>query len=134
MFQREDRYGKGELLYANPEDGVGFPDLYRIGGPLEEPDGTELKLIDLALARATSPETNKAGYWFVEITSDALSGNRYDYTVDCGLCAVPAVYGKSGIYTYVIDLTGTVYKKDNGGKPVTAYPDVKKDGWRPVGS
>jgi hypothetical protein len=132
-FQRVDRYGKGELVYANPKDGVGFPDLYRIGGPLAAPDGTEIKLIDLALARATSPETNKAGYWFVEITSDAVTGRPYDYTKDCGLCAVPAAYGKTGLYTYIIDLTGTVYKKDNGGKPVTVYPDVEKDGWRPVG-
>jgi hypothetical protein len=133
-FQRVDRYGKGEFVYANPKDGVGFPDLYRIGGPLDKPDGTEIKLIDLAFARATSPETSSSGYWFVEITADGLTGRPYDYTRDCGLCAVPAVHGKSGTYTFIIDLKGTVYKKDNGGKPVTAYPDVQKDGWRPVGS
>lgn len=132
-FQRKDRYDKGELVYANPIDGTGFPDLYRIGGPLDEPDGTELKLIDLALARATSPETAKAGYWYVEIMSDGITGQPYDYTQACGLCAVPAVYGKSGIYTYIIDITGTVYKKDNGGKPVTAWSDIEEEGWVPVG-
>jgi hypothetical protein len=133
-FQREDRYGKGKLLCANPVDGVGFPDLYRVGGPLDEPDGTELKLISLDLARATSPETAWAGYWFVDIVGDAVSGKHYDYTKECGLCGVPAVHGKTGLHTFVIDIRGTVYKKDNGGKPVTVFPDVKKDGWRPVGS
>ncbi len=133
-FQRVDRYGKGKLLYANPKDGIGFPDLYRIGGPLAVPDGTEIKLIDLALARATSPETNKAGYWFVEITSDAVPGRPYDYTKDCGLCAVPAKYRETALHTFVIDIRGTVYRNDNGGKPVTVFPDVAKNGWLPVGS
>jgi len=132
-FQRVDRYGKGKRVYASPKDGVGFPDLYRIGGPLDEADGTEIKLIDLAIARDTSPETAKAGYWFVEITSDAVTGHPYDYSVDCGLCAVPAVHGKTGLHTFIVDLTGMVYKKDNGGKPVTVFPDVEKDGWLPVG-
>ncbi|MHC4249070.1 MAG: DUF2950 family protein [Planctomycetota bacterium] len=132
-FQRVDRYGKGKRVFANTVDGAGFPDLYRIGGPLDKPDGTEIKLIDLAVVRATSPERAKAGYWFVEITSDAVTGKPYDYAVDCGLCAVPAVYGKSGLYTYIINITGTVYKKDNGGKPVTVWPDVEKEGWVPVG-
>ncbi len=132
VFQRKDRYGKGKLLYANPIDGKGLADLYRVGGPLEYPDGTELKLIDLAFARATSPETSKAGYWFVEITGDALGGH-YDYATDCGLCALPAEHSKMGLYTFIINIEGTVYKKDNGGTPVTVWPDVVKDGWLPVG-
>ncbi|MHC4249068.1 MAG: DUF2950 family protein [Planctomycetota bacterium] len=133
-FHRLDRYGKGKRVYANYLDGKGFTDLYRLGGPLEHPDGTEIKLIDLAFARATSPATAKAGYWYVEITADAVSGKPYDYTQDCGLCAVPAVYGETGIHTFVVDLTGTVWKKDNGGRPVQAYPDVvNDDGWEPVG-
>jgi len=126
VFQRVDRYNRNMLVYANPKDGTGFPDLYRIGGPLDRPDGTELKLIDLAFARATGPESPKAGYYFVNLEYD-------DYSIDCGLCAVPAQYGKSGLSTFVIDLTGTVYKKDTGGRPVTRYPDVVQDGWLPVG-
>jgi len=132
-FQRVDRYGKGELVYANPIDGTGFPDLYRIGGPLDEPDGTELKLVDLAFARATSPATARYGYWYVDIVGDAVTGKRYDYKQECGLCAVPAIYGKTGINTYVVDLTGTVYWKDTHGTPVRIYPDIEKEGWVPVG-
>jgi hypothetical protein len=132
-FRKEDRYTKGRRVYANSIDGKGFPDLYRIDGPLPEnapSDGTELKLIDLAFARATSPKTARAGYWFVNIVGDAVSGKHYDYTQDCGLCAVPAKYKVTGFNTYIVDLRGTVYHKDNGGKPVTVFPDVEKDGWR----
>ncbi len=131
-FQREDRYGKGKLLHANPVDGIGFPDLYRVGGPLDEPDGTEIKLIDLAFARATSPETARAGYWFVDIVGDAVAGKHYDYTRDCGLCAVPATYNETGLWTFIIDPRGTVHWRDNGGEPVTVWPDVQKDAWRAV--
>jgi len=118
-FQRKDRYGKGDLRYANPIDGKGFPDLYRIGGP--DGTGEELKLISRELARATSPETAKDGYWFVDIVSDKIAGD-YDFTNACGLCAVPAVYGETGIHTWVIDLTGTAYRVENGGKPLTSFP------------
>jgi len=132
VFQSLDRYGKGKLVYANRIDGTGFPDLFRVGGPLPgytPSDGTEIKLIDLALARASSPQTAKAGYWFVDIVGDALTGKHYDYTKECGLCAVPAEYGETGFHTFVINTEGTVYKKDNGGKPVTVFPDVDMDGW-----
>ena len=132
-FQREDRYGKGRIVFANCINGKGFADLYRVGGPLDEPDGTELKLISLDLARARSPETAWAGYWFVDIVGDAISGKHYDYTKGCGLCAVPAEYMVTGLNTFIIDIRGTVYKKDNGGRPVTVFPDVEKDGWLPVG-
>jgi len=131
-FRRVDRYGKGKLVYANTIDGEGLPDLWRIGGTLEKLDGTELKLIDLAFARATSPNTAKSGYWYVEITGDAATG-PYDHAQDFGLCAVPAVYGKTGLHTFIVDLTGTVYKKDTRGTPVRVYPDIEKEGWVPVG-
>ena len=132
IFQRKDRYGKGRLVYANPIDGKGFVDLWRVGGPLPEADGTELKLIDLAFARAASSATDKAGYWYVDIVADAVGG-PYDYAKECGLCAVPAVYGKSGLRTFVVNIEGMVYWKDNGGVPVTMFPDVAREGWKPVG-
>ncbi|MHC4249069.1 MAG: hypothetical protein ACYS9X_08075 [Planctomycetota bacterium] len=128
-FQRIDRYGKDTCVYANPVDGVGFPDLFRVGGPVEEPDGDELKLIDLSFARATSPGKPKAGYWYIDIVADRRTG-PYDFTKECGLCAVPATYGGYSLHTFIINIEGTVYRKDNSGKPVTVWPDVEKDGWR----
>ncbi|MHC4249071.1 MAG: hypothetical protein ACYS9X_08085 [Planctomycetota bacterium] len=133
-FRKKPRYGPDTgCVYANPRDGTGFPDLFRVGGPLERLDRTELKLIDLAFARATSPETPKAGYWFVEIIGDAVTG-PYDYTRECGLCTVPAVYGVTGTPTYIVDPTGRIYTKDTHGTPVRVFPDVDREGWRKVGS
>jgi len=132
-FRKQDRYGRRVLVYANTVCGTGFPDLFRLGGPMPEgeaADGADLKLIDLAFARATSPAKARYGYWFVDIVGDAVSGKHYDYTKECGLCAVPAVYGKTGINTYVIDLCGTVYAKDTHGTPVRVFPDVANEGWK----
>jgi len=128
-FRSRDRYGKGTPVYANPADGNGFADLYRVGGPLENPAGSELELINLALARATSPETTLVGYWFVDITGDAASGGPYDYAREFGLCAVPAVYWRNGINTYVVDHKGTVWQRNTHGAPVRVFPDVENEGW-----
>jgi hypothetical protein len=132
-FQRVDRYNKEMLVYANPKDGTGFPDLYQIGigRPGSAADASAMKLIDLAFARATSPATAKAGYYYVDITSEVGLGD-YEYSNACGLCAVPAQHGKTGLNTFIVDLTGVVYKKDTGGRPVTVYPDTTKDGWVPA--
>ncbi len=130
VFQRKAYYGdEAGKVCANPKDGQGFPDLYKVGEP--EADGGPLKLIDRTFAEATSPARPKSGYYFVDITADA--DGPYDPATDCGLCAVPARYKKSGVNTYIINFTGTVYYRDNDGKPVTTWPDVEKEGWKPVG-
>jgi hypothetical protein len=127
IFHRTDFYGKGELVYANVRDGAGLPDLYEVGG-------REIKLIDRAFARATGPETPKAGYYFVDIVKGA-DGRDYDPRIEFGLCAVPARYDRTGRNTLMVDVTGTVYLRDNGGKPVTRYPSEKELAarWVPVG-
>ncbi len=84
-----------------------------------------LLLIGKAMAEATSPDRSHGGYYFAEITS------RFEF--DVGLCAVPAVYGKTGRNTFVIDVTGVVYWKDTGGNPVRTWPDIA-DGWTPIGT
>jgi hypothetical protein len=125
VFRKLDGYGKGRLVYANPVDGAGFADLYEVGGLGS--GGTPLKLIGRAFARASSPDRAKAGYYFVDLACD-------DYSIDCGLCAVPASYKSTGISTFIIDVKGTVYMKDTGGSPVTTYPaDPDAKGWVPAG-
>lgn len=117
-------------MYANAKDGVGFPDLYQLGGPGS--GGKELKLIGERLARATTGGAPCSGYLFCDITGDAKG--PWDYSTDCGLCAYPAKYEKGWPrYTYIIDVTGVFYQKDNRGKPVNTWPDVEADGWIPVG-
>jgi len=133
VFKRTPRYGDDtRLVFANAVDGKGFVDLWRVGGPLARPDGTELEIVDLAFAGATSAETPKSGYWFVDISADAEG--PLDSKWRFGLCAVPARHGTDGKRTFIIGEEGTVHSKDNGGKPVTVWPDVEKEGWRPVGS
>jgi hypothetical protein len=111
-FHKTDHYGK---VYANTVDGKGFPDLYQIGGPGS--NGELPKLIDIKTAKATSAESPRSGYYFVDLKYN-------DYSNQFGICAVPAKYrdSASGRYTFVIDTTWTVYRKDTRGQPVTEYP------------
>jgi hypothetical protein len=76
QFHRADRYGNGFLVYANPEDGAGFPDLYQIGGPGS--GGKVLGLIPEAMARATVGGTPWNSYVFADIEYG-------DYSIDCGV-------------------------------------------------
>ena len=75
----------------------------------------------------------RPGYYFVDITHDA-QGAEFDFSIDCGLCAVPAEYDRTGRNTFLIDVTGTVYQKDTQGWPVWLYPaNPVAKGWIPVG-
>ncbi len=130
-FHRTDFYGKGALVYANPKDGRGFPDLYEVGGE-------KIKLIDEMFAKATVDGTPKAGYYFADLEYD-------DYAIDCGLCAAPAAYNSTGRNIFIIDVMGTIYQMDATGtypgietgdrvKPLTKYPSTKElqTRWLPV--
>ncbi len=119
IFANSSRYSNAKgRVYANPRDGKGLADLSAAG------------IIDEAFALATSPERAKRGYYFVHITRDA--NGPYDHAKQHGLCAVPARHGKSGFATFIVDAECTIHRKDNGGKPVTTWPDVEKEGWEPV--
>jgi len=120
-FHSGAHYKRGPGVYANPGDGLGFPDLYRVGGP--DSEGELLEMIPVEMARATSPAQPFNGYYFVDLTGD---GKRsYDYRTDYGICAVPADYPRTGLYTFVIDPTGTAYYRDIGGKEFLTYPDPR---------
>jgi hypothetical protein len=130
IFCRAERYpGKG-LVYANPQDGKGFSDLYQIGDPGS--GRTILKLIKKELAEATDTKQALSGYYFVEITSDAITG-AYDYSKQFGLCAAPVRYnrgrGPPKPVTLVIDVSGKVWMADTAGAPVTVFPDLSKGKW-----
>ena len=137
-FQRTDRYGKDRLVFANPTDGAGYVDLFEIGYAGGAPTPAALKLIDLAFAQAAvdlASTVAKCGYVFDDLTADATAGD-YNFGSACGLAACPATHGKTGLNSFVVDLTGTVYKKDLGSSvtaPVTTFPDAATDGWLPMG-
>jgi len=140
-FHRVDRYENQYLTYANPTDsgGTGYPDLFELDFA-GTPTAAAIKLIDLAFAKADSDgdAKAKAGYLFNDITSDAIDGTYGDFDNACGLFAAPDTYDSTGIHAFVIDLTGTVYKKDAkivgaDSGPLVQYPDTTTDTWLPVG-
>ena len=91
-------------------------------------------MIDRAFAQAKMGGVPRAGYYFCEILGTAGQG-PYDFSIDCGLCAFPAEYNRTGRNTFIIDVTGVVYMKDTQGWPVWTFPtDSQLNGWIPVGS
>jgi len=127
IFHRTDYDGDGALEYCGPSnpEATSFSHLSTTAV-----DGEMIYLIDSAMAAATSPETARSGYYFVDIAAGS-DGKAYDATRQHGLCAVPANYGSSGLNTFVIDDSGILYQKDNGGRPVTEFPQVEgiDSGW-----
>ncbi len=151
QFKRSDFYAQGSLVYANPDStqglSNGYPDLYRVsytGGTTGT--GEVLGMIDQTFAMAWTGMTAtvaKAGYQYDDLES--LGGTAYDYTIDCGLCASPKSYNRSGRNMFLIDVTGTVYQRDSAQvstyttgtevTPVTDYPSATGlTQWIPVGS
>ena len=145
-FHRVNRYEKdpAELVYANVDDstGTGYPDLFEVHYD-GTPTADAIKLIDLAFANADTDgqDRDKAGYVFQDVVDQDIGG-VYDYSSDCGLSGMPTQYNRTGLHIFVVDLTGTVYKKEASaveavttGDAVTAitvYPDTTTDNWIPV--
>jgi len=136
-FHCNDRYGIGANVYANESDGAGYPDLFEIGYAGGAPTANALQLVDMAFAQADvdlATTVPKSGYVFDDVVTNAINGN-YDYAVSCGLAACPGTYNKSGINSYMLDITGVVYKKDLGAgqtSPPTTYPDMSAESWLAV--
>jgi len=136
-FHCADRYGVRAHVYANESDGAGFPDLFEIGYAGGAPTADALQLVDMAFAQADvdmATTVPKSGYIFDDVTGDAITGN-YDYAVSCGLAACPGTHGKTGLNSYIVDITGVVYKKDLGAgqiSPPTTYPDMSAESWLAV--
>jgi prepilin-type N-terminal cleavage/methylation domain-containing protein len=136
MYHRNDWDGDGAMEYAGeattlPAAGQGFTVLCT----QNDSDGTEIKLIDDAFAAAIAGGPPKHGYNFQDM-SDIEDGtgalNPIDWTVDYGLCGLPAVYGRTGYRTFIVSTNGTVFGLDQGsaGTYVTTYPDdAGAGGW-----
>ena len=74
-----------------------------------------------------------------------VGGVDYDFTIDCGLCAAPLSYNRSGRNMFLVDVTGTVYQRDSAQEsqyvtgdavtPLIDYPSATGlTFWIPVGS
>jgi len=124
IFCRTDYDNDGVLEYCGPSNPEG-PSFTYLNTTVV--GGQKIDFIDGAMAAATSPGTAKVGYYYVDISSGS-DGIAYDATRQYGLCAVPAEYGGAGINTFVVDEAGIIYQKDNGGQPVTQFPQVDAPG------
>jgi len=151
QFKRNDFYGIGSRVYANPDStqgiGNGYPDLYRVnykGGTTGT--GEIFNLIDQTFADAWVGMTTtkpKAGYQFDDLVT--VDGFTYDFNADCGLCGAPKSYNRSGRNMFVIEIVGTVYQRDSAQvstcasgdevTPLTDYPgETALTEWIPVGT
>jgi hypothetical protein len=124
LYHRTDWDGNGYLQYAIP---------FTLLCTQKAADGNEVRYIPEKLAQATRPGRAFRGYYFVDIVNEGMtmpyvagpcSPNEF------GICAAPARYPASGRRTFIMDTTGTVYGKDNGGRPVTIFPpSPRAAGW-----
>jgi len=127
IFHRTDYDGDGLLEYAGPgQQGDAKQHNSFTHLNTTRVQGAKIELLDNAFANARlgAPGARpKAGYYFVDIERDAR-GQKYNSAFAFGLCAVPAEYNRSGMNTFIVDVQGTVFQRDNGGRPVTQWPDT----------
>lgn len=95
----------------------------------QEADGTPIRLISAPFANADGTSdmpVSYQGYVFFDSTSKDMNW-EYDF----GLAAVPFVYGKSGVNSFLIGSDGIVYIKDLGGEKPTEedFADPEGNGW-----
>lgn len=140
-FRSEDRYGIGKAVFANPMDGTGMPDLWRIGGPGS--GGTHVGLLTRSTAMASARYGEaKAGYVFYEVVK--RRGEHLDYGKESVLCAIAEESGRHEPGALVIDETGEVlhlrsamhvYREATRADPEgPSWPeDPAAEGWVRVG-
>jgi len=122
MYVMTDWDGDGKKEYAHP-----FTNLY-----VDASAGNKnLQLMDQGFYAAAGPAgVPKQGYLFRDCKT--IGGKPIDWTTDYALCAVPAVYGRTGFSTFIISSDGRAYGKDLGAGAtfVDDYPaDPAKAGW-----
>ena len=122
MFHRTDHDKDGAFSYAVP-----YTDLYSAQA------GGGIALIDQAFGRANAVSRAKAGYFFTDITRGAEG--PFDKKSMYGLCASPALYGRTGRATFIVDPSATIYMNDLGDNiPVVDWPgNLQAKGWMALG-
>jgi hypothetical protein len=145
-----DRDGDGVLEYApkfrsspGKKDGLYWPP--ELDGEISPIGPQVVAAQSLGYLKNTDPSAVPEpfrGYYFKILTSQGKNapGGKYDYIINgnmiggFALVAYPAVYGDSGIMTFIVNQQGRVYEKDLGSnttkhaQAMTAYdPD---DTWR----
>jgi len=104
MFHRNDWDGDGLLEYATP---------YTLLNNQLDSAGDPLRLIDSSFSAAQgvgSPPRH--GYIYQDLAT--IGGAPINWVTDCGLCAIPAVYGRNGYRTFIINISAVTYGRDQG--------------------
>lgn len=146
-YAAEDRDGNGVLEYAQhlastpgKHDGLYWP----VTGE-EEPSPLGPFLAEAGVtATSRDPATPYYGYYFRILTrqGETAPGGAYDYLINghllagFAMVAWPAIYGESGVMTFIVNQYGVVLERDMGArtdeigpKMLTYNPDA---GWKPV--
>ena len=100
------------------------------------PDAPEeaRKLVDAAFAAARGVNgTPKRGYLYREART--IFGAPINWDGDYAICAIPAVYGKTGRKTYLMKTDGDVWEQDLGKAEFVAdFPtNIEGHGWKKAG-
>ncbi len=118
------------------KDGAGQP-IFLIDPQMAaaDPDGA---------ARYGLAPAPKNGYFYKMMSSDPdgqvyqadddKDGSAFTNKARYGVSAWPAQYGPGGRFTFLLNETGKVWKKDTGGRPVDRWPgkDPAQEGWEPA--
>lgn len=147
-FREEDRDGDGEREYAFSIGSHGA-EVYRqnlegrqldakegnlaLRGTLNSLVGAKIPLPSERLADAEGLPgipSHFEGYRFLVLHGPESAPAKWyvkkekgHVLTQFGLCAYPAGYGKTGIYTFVLSEDGSIRRKDNGGRPVLGLPE-----------
>lgn len=125
-WHREGREGSKQLRYVQ--------DYTKLVDFAEAPEAAR-KLVDSAFAAARGAD-GKAKYGCQYRELGTIFGNPINWDGDFGICATPAVYGRTGRRTYLMKTDGDVWWKDLGKSEfVTDFPQgIEAAGWQKVGA
>jgi hypothetical protein len=130
-YAQIDRDGNGVAEFATKlqSDSGKFDGLYweAVPGQPESPLGplvAQAKAEGYRLKTGTSQPAPYHGYLYKILTRQGrhAPGGKYDYIINgnmiagFGLVAFPAVYGSSGIMTFIVNHQGKIYQKNLGPK------------------
>ena len=145
-FRQDDRDGNGVRDYWT----LDVRGLFTLLGPTGQPGQTALVAlipVDLAAADATQSRSFADrpwpynGYFFNALDLDEQGAPYAQRTTPDGdasrsmtkfaFCAFPADYGRTGVWTYVINEKHELFRVDTGGAPVRRWGEPHPEAWTP---
>ena len=128
-FQKEWD-GDGKKSYA-----VFYVHLWRSVTPQGEP--IRVKLIPKKLAFAMDISSPLEGYYFVDLRRrriDLRDRKEFDYETEWGVAALPGIFRRTGVLTFIVDQTGDIYAAPRMHSEPEYPIDPVKSGWTRIAS